>query len=230
MSNQDDMHCWRIAVVEDHALQRRHTEQLLNAEQDFHVVFSGESTSDMLRWIRSVDRTEWPQLLVLDLMIERQPSVDVRLVKSLVDAGLRIVVLSALASPPLVRGVIRAGVNGVIGKRDTEATILEAIRAVLAGEEWMTTELASVIAGDPDRPKLSIQEENALVLYASGLTLSEVAFSMNVKPDTAKQYLDRVKSKYNSAGVEAKSKVDLSRIAWMDGYLDPRSPRAQSEL
>lgn len=87
----------------------------------------------------------------------------------------------------------------------------------------MTPELATVIAGDPDRPKLSIQEERALVLYASGLTLDAVAESIGVKPDTAKQYLERVKKKYAAVGRPARTKVDLSRVALADGYLDPTS-------
>ncbi len=221
MCPQAEVESWRIAIVEDHLLQRRYTEQLLGAEHDFRIVFSGESTPEFLAWLRQSVREERPHLLVLDLLIDRRPSVDVKLIEALLSAGLRIVVLSALASPPLVRSIVRVGVNGIVGKRDTEEDIITAVRAVLRGEEWMTTELAAIIAGDPDRPSLSIQEERALVLYASGLTIEEVAASMNLKRDTAKQYLNRVKAKYSAAGVPTRTKLDLSRIAWTDGYVDP---------
>lgn len=219
---------WRIAIVEDHVLQRKHVEFLLNAEEDFAVVFSGESTLDFVTWLREQDGLDALDLLVLDLMIERRPSVDVKLVESLIRAGMQIVVFSALASPLLVRDIIRSGVQGIVSKRDAEEDIIEAIRGVLRDEAWMTTELANVIAGDPDRPRLSIQEERALVLYASGLTIAEVAKSMNIKSDTAKQYLDRVKAKYSSIGVVARSKLDLSRIAWVHGYSDPVLPRNEN--
>ncbi|PII84862.1 hypothetical protein BMH25_03175 [Leucobacter sp. OLCALW19] len=179
-----------------------------------------------MAWARSVPRERRPHLLVLDLMVDREPSVDVELVASLLAAGLRIVVLSALASPPLVRGIVRAGVSGIVGKRDSEADILAAIRAVLRGDEWMTPELASVIAGDPERPSLSVQEERALVLYASGLTVDQVGEAMNIGRETAKQYLDRVRKKYASVGIAVSSKLDFGRIAWVEGYLDPGFPAA----
>lgn len=214
----------RIAIVEDHVLQRRRTEQLITADRGLRVVFSGESMPAFLRWLRGAPSSAHPQLLVLDLQIDRQPSVDVSLVSSLLRAGLRIVVLSALASPPLVRGVVRAGVQGVVGKRDSEEDVLSAIHAVLRGQEWMSTEAAGVIAGDPQRPTLSIQEERCLILYASGLTLDEVASTVNIKPDTAKQYLNRVRAKYSAVGVQARTKLDLTRIAWLDGYVDPLLP------
>ncbi|MDP5226572.1 MULTISPECIES: response regulator transcription factor [Arthrobacter] len=217
---------WRVAIVEDHLLQRNRTEELVTRGEDFDIVFSGSSAPEFVTWVRAAPPGQWPHLLLLDLMVDRAPSVDVELVKALLKTGLRIVVISALASPPLTRSIIRAGVTGVVGKRDSEEDIVKAIRAVLRGEDWMTSEVASLIAGDPDRPALSIQEERALVLYASGLTLEQVATAMNVGRETAKQYLDRVKKKYASAGFMVRSKLDFGRIAWSDGYLDATPRRA----
>lgn len=221
--DQDRTRC-RVAVVEDHTLQRTRTEELLLAAGEFDLVFSGETAPEFMTWLRSADRSERPHLLVLDLMVERQPSVDVDLIGALIDAGLKIVVLSALASPHLVRQIVQVGVPAIVGKRDDERAVLDAIRAVLRGEEWMTEELATVIAGDPGRPALSIQEERALVLYASGLTMQQVADAMNIGRETAKQYLDRVKRKYAAAGVSVKSKLDYGRVAWTAGYVDPTRP------
>lgn len=223
MSNGDKRKA-RVAIVEDHLLQRARTEELLTRSQNYEVVFSGETAPAFVRWAEATPREGRPHLLILDLMVNRQPSVDPAHVKMLVKAGLKVLVLSALASPSLVRQVVRAGVSGVVGKRDSEEDILAAVAAVLSGEEWMTAELASVIAGDPERPALSLQEERALVLYASGLSVEEVGAAMNIGRETAKRYLDRVKKKYASAGVPVRSKLDYGRVAWADGYLDPSLP------
>lgn len=212
---------YRVAIIEDHLLQRNRTEELIRAQDDFELVFSGESSPEFMSWLASSSFELRPHVIILDLMVERAPSVDVAVVKSLLSEGHRIVVLSALASPPLVRSIVQAGVTAIVGKRDTEEDILAAIRATVRGQEWVTTELAAVIAGDPDRPKLSIQEERALVLYATGLSLDEVAAAMNVQPYTARQYINRVKSKYTAAGIPARTRLDLGRIAWADGYIEP---------
>lgn len=212
---------FRVAIVEDHLLQRQRTEQLVNGAEELRVVFSGETAPAFVAWLRQAPKSRHPHVLVLDLRVDRRPGVDAALVRRFLRAGLKIVVLSALSSPPLVRDVLAAGVRVIVGKRDSEADVLAAIRAAIRGEEWLTTELADVIADGPGRPRLSSQEKRALVLYASGLTVGEVATSMNVKPDTAKQYLERVKAKYTAAGFSARSKLDLSRIAWVDGYVEP---------
>ncbi len=210
----------RIALVEDHLLQRRRTEEILGREADLVVVASCSTLPELVAWLERAPAANRPDLVVLDLSVDRGPSVDPATVRDLVRGGIRVLVLSALASPPLVRAVVRAGVSGVVGKRDSEQDVIDAVWTILESGEWMTPELAAVIAGDGERPQLSDQEERALVLYASGLTLGGVAAALGVKPETAKTYLSRVKSKYAAVGRPVRTKVDISRIASEDGYVD----------
>lgn len=218
----DETPFWRVAIVEDHLLQRRRTEELLTAEASLTVVRSCETLTELLSWLRTTDARTRPHLVVLDLMVDRGDDARPEQIRQLTDAGIRVLILSALASPSQVRDVLRVGVHGVVGKRDSEAEIVEAVWAVLGRKTWITSELASVMAGDPGRPSLSDQEERALVLYASGLTLEAVASAIGVQPGTAKKYLERVKDKYAEAGRPVRTKIDLNRAAVRDGYLDER--------
>lgn len=220
MGTGEGSEVWQVALVEDHLLQRRRTEEILARESGLVVVASCSTLPEFLAWLRRAPVSARPHLLVLDLSVDRGPSVDPEIVARLVGAGLRVLVLSAMASPPLVRGVIKAGIAGIVGKHDSEQDVVDAVWTVLRRGEWMTPDLAAVIAADADRPQLSDQEERALVLYASGLTLGDVAKALGVKQDTAKTYIARVKSKYAAAGRTVRSKVDLSRIAIDDGYVD----------
>ncbi|WP_232678530.1 response regulator transcription factor [Nocardioides sp. R-C-SC26] len=211
---------YRVAIVEDHALQRERTEEVLHERAGVRVVARCEHLPQFVAWLERAPREERPHLLVLDLSVDRGPAVDPELVASLVRGGLRVLVLSAMASPALVRQVMRAGVAGFVGKRDPATDLVDAVHTVLSGGEWMTPDMANVIVNDPGRPALSDQEERALVLYASGLTLEAVAAGIGVKRDTAKKYIDVVKRKYAEAGRSVRSKTDLYRAAVADGYLD----------
>lgn len=70
------------------------------------------------------------------------------------------------------------------------------------------------------QPHFSIQELSALQLYASGLQLVEVATQMGVKVTTAKEYVQRVRQKYEAVGRPAPSKLHLRINAQQDGLLD----------
>ncbi len=209
----------RVAVVEDHLLQRQHTMALLAAEPGLKVVHSCDSFPEFLAWYGQANPLDRPNLLILDLMVDRGPSADPTRVATLINLGVRVLVLSAFASPALVRAMLRAGVQGFVGKRDDPQDITAAVWTILDDRPWVTPELAGVIAGDPARPQLSDQEERTLVLYASGLTLPAVAAALGVRPDTAKKYLDRVKAKYAASGREVRTKVDLHREAHRDGFI-----------
>ncbi|HNI69954.1 MAG TPA: response regulator, partial [Marmoricola sp.] len=195
-ADSKDRDYWRVAIVEDHLLQRKRTEELVSSQDGVRVVWSGEKLTDFVAWARNQSIRTRPHLLILDLMVDRVGEVDPHLVRKLVDGGLRVLVVSAMASVPLVRSIIRAGVHGVVSKRDSEDEVIAALWAALERRQWITPEVASMIAGDANRPRLSDQEERALVLYASGLTLDEVAKSLGVQPNTAKKYLERAKRKY----------------------------------
>lgn len=212
---------WNVAVVEDHLLQRKRTEELVAAQPGLHPVWSGETLPEFLAWLERVSENDRPHLLLLDLMVERGPSVTTEAVETVVHAGIRILVISALASPALIRRVIRAGVDGVVGKRDSEADIVAAIWTALGRGHWMTPELAGIIASDENRPALSEQEERVLVLYASGLTLESVGEALGIKSDTAKKYLYRVKVKYAAVGRSVNTKLELNEAARQDGLLEP---------
>lgn len=213
-------HRWNVAVVEDHLLQRKRTEELVAAQPGLRAVWSGETLPEFLAWVDGAPPEDRPHLLLLDLMVERGPSATPEQIETVIAAGIRVLVISALASPTLIRRVIRAGVVGVVGKRDSEADIVAAVWTALGQGSWMTPELASVIVGDEHRPALSEQEERVLVLYASGLTLEGVAEALGIKADTAKKYLNRVKVKYAAAGRPASTKLELNEVARQDGLLD----------
>jgi len=210
---------YRIAVVEDHLLQRTYTSALLGQQPHLEVVRKAETLPSLMGWLRTAPSDAWPQLVLLDLMAERQPNALPSDVKTLVEAGTRVLIFSALASPPLVRRMLREGAQGVLGKRDGETEILRAVDTVLRGGFWHSTEWAGIVAHDPERPALSDQEERVLVLYATGLSLEAVAAAVGVQRETAKKYLQRVKSKYAAIDRPAGSRIELYRAAHTDGYI-----------
>jgi DNA-binding NarL/FixJ family response regulator len=209
---------WRIAIIEDHLLQRERTREILGAQPGLQVVGCFTSLPEFLRWQGNAERSQRPHLLVLDLQVDRGPDVDPEVVRALMNTGVRVLVLSAFASTALLRAMLKVGVSAFVGKRDSAETIVAATWAVLERRTWMTPEIAWILSNAPDQPSLSIQEERALVLYASGMTLNAVAEALGVKPATAKSYLDRVKAKYDAVNRPIRTKVDMRDVVNADGY------------
>jgi DNA-binding NarL/FixJ family response regulator len=205
----------RVVILDDHALFHQALMSWLQAQgPSIDVAYAGAEVDRALAAAPGSDVV----LLDLDLGAEAPPLAE--LVAGFQEAGCRVLIVSALGSPRVVRQGLAAGAMGYMSKREDPSALLDAIRAVASGEGFLTPEMAAILAESPqDVPNLSIQELSALRFYASGLKLDSVARRMNVSPATAKEYLDRVRAKYASAHREVRTKSDMRRAAVEDGFL-----------
>jgi two-component system capsular synthesis response regulator RcsB len=100
---------------------------------------------------------------------------------------LPVIVLTMIHNPALVRGMLGAGVNGVVGKAAMTRELLLAIRAVAAGRSYVGEHVRDAVADPPaseagqddvagnDPSALSRREAEIVRLYASGLTITQIA-------------------------------------------------------
>ncbi len=210
----------RVVILDDHALFHQALEAWLTANApEVTIAYSGSAVIPALNGARDADVV----LLDLDLGADVPPLPE--LVKDFRSTGAQILIVSALGSPSIVRAGLRAGALGYMSKREPPVELLGAIRAVAAGDGFLTPEMASILAEAPDEvPHLSVQELTALRLYASGMKLESVARRMNVSPATAKEYLDRVRNKYAAANRHVRTKAELAQAAEADGFMPQVKP------
>lgn len=116
---------------------------------------------------------------------------------------------------------LRAGAAGILSKGEDLATIALAVRTVLAGEPFLSSDWAAVLSdeGESLAPHLTPREMEAVRLYAAGMKLTSVARRLHVSEDTARTYLLRARSKYADVGRPAPTKTDLYIRAVEDGLL-----------
>ncbi|MEI8083942.1 MAG: response regulator transcription factor [Actinomycetes bacterium] len=205
-----------IAIIDDHVLVRDGMVGALRDRRDLAVVLVGDDPKAVLKF------NPPPDLVLLDLDLDGD-AVSPSDAAAMIDRGSRVLVVSALGLPCLVRDMVRAGVAGFVPKRDSWQSLLQAIDTVLRGEHWTSPDLAAMLANDdsPDRPCLGDRERRVLMLYASGLKMSSVAHQLGISPHTAKEYLDRVRDKYTAVGRPVGTKLDLYREAVRDGFINP---------
>jgi DNA-binding NarL/FixJ family response regulator len=93
---------------------------------------------------------------------------------------------------------------------------------VAAGMLVNNLQTTAAIDADHDftSAKLSPREQEVLSLYASGLALKQVAYSLNITVSTAKEHIDRVRNKYATIGRPAVNKTELLLRAIEDGLIE----------
>jgi DNA-binding NarL/FixJ family response regulator len=205
----------RIAIIEDHPLMLRALSSNLALHlPDTEFIYQGKSLSDAL----SAITVSGCDLVLLDLDLgDGIPPI--QNLERLLATGTPVLIVSALAEQFLVRQALTNGASGFISKNANEATLIDAVKSIISGENYMSADIATILLCGKTDPGLSAQEKQALSLYASGLKLDAVARSMNLSRSTASEYIQRARKKYIKVGVNLPTKTDLYRQAQKDGLL-----------
>ncbi len=91
---------------------------------------------------------------------------------------LRIVVLTVIDNPSILRAMLELGVQGLVGKISAMEDLAAAIGAVSAGRSYISADLLAKLDADTDMPQLadlSAREAEVIRLFVDGLSVSEIA-------------------------------------------------------
>lgn len=189
----------------------------------------GVQLSDKSNGIRSVlSACSWAELLaheefpadvtVFDLNLNDGIPTDTK-VRTLVAAGSRVVVMSRHAHRYTVDRALRAGALAFVPKAARPQELVAAVHAAARGHRY-TSEGANAATPMPKDPLLGEREMKAIELYATGMSIKEVAIDMGTTEETVKSYVKRARRKYRNVGIDLGTKIRLRRYALHAGWLD----------
>lgn len=207
----------RVAIVDDHTLVLEGITACLAHHPSLRVVAS-EPT-----WIGLLSHPEFPvDVVVLDLHLKDRISISNKM-KTLAAAGCQSIVMSWHADASTIFSAVGYGARGFVPKSEPAAELVRAITCAARGEQYCNrpmTDAFAVIERN-ETPRLGNQERRALMLYATGIPVKEVAVTMGTTEDTVKSYIKRGRRKYRAAGIDIGTRVLLRRQSTIEGWLSP---------
>lgn len=208
-----------VAIVDDHDAIRLGFKGAC-IENQIELCSSSGSVSGLLK----KNDLKCCDVVVLDLSLADGSLVEDN-VRRIVSTGTQVVIFSIADKQALIRAALRAGAAAVVPKAQTMDELIATIRLVADGVVVNNLQTTAAIDGDAEfkAANLSPREREVLSLYASGLALKQVATALDIKLSTAKEHIDRVRSKYSGVGRTASTKTDLLLRAIEDGIIDEGS-------
>lgn len=203
----------RVVVAEDHHVVRSALTSLLSKEEDFLVV--GEA-ADGNNLMRMVEKTQ-PDVLLMDVQMPGHKPVEATHFLRQQYPQVRIIVLSAFDLPEYVIGLLKAGVTGYVLKDDAADTLVQAIRAVADGEQWVSPQVAKILVKSVranrvnEAVKLTRRETEVLRLMAMGKTNSQIAQELFISEQTVKNHISNL---FRKLGVETRVDAVLYAICY----------------
>lgn len=205
----------RVAVVDDYQMvvdgliTHLHT-----AGSDINVVIKATS------WDELTNHPEYPaDVTVLDLNLGDHIRIETK-IRALIAAGSGVVLISRHTSAIAIVRALAAGALGYVPKTATAKELVTAVRAVARGEQHVSDLYEPPQHTIDTTITIGPQEQRALVLYATGRTIRDVAQELETTEETAKSYVKRARSKYRKAGIDLGTKVSLRRYASLEGWIE----------
>ena len=196
----------KILIADDHPLLCEALCQTLSREPDMEVVGkagNGEEAVNMASKLK-------PDIIIMDIIMPKFDGIEAsKRIKSS-EPNIAILILTAYDDDSYVLGLLEAGAAGYLLKSARGQDLIEAVRAIRAGESVLHPEIiekllkrAMLKSSGILKPRaselLSEREKEMLKLLATGLGNKEIAQRLNLSLRTVKAHMSNIFTKMNVA-------------------------------
>ena len=195
----------RILLVDDHPLVREGLANLISQQPDFEICGEAGNEPQALELIGSVQ----PDVAIVDITLETGSGLElIRNIKALYPA-VKTLVLSMHDEGLYAERALRAGARGYLMKREAAKKIIDGIRAVLAGQLYVSEKIISQMtekfveggtaAAISPVEQLSNRELEVFQLLGRGHNTRQISEHLHVGFKTVQAYNARIKEKLRLA-------------------------------
>lgn len=209
----------RLVLADDHPLILTGLNNLFMLEQDMEVLASCTSGNEALKEVRQ----SLPDVVLLDIRMPGMSGLEVA--RAIRQEGLatRVVLLTATLDDAEMIEALQLGVNGIVLKEMAPKLLVQCIRKVHAGEQWVERnasrqaleKMLKKESGEREVAALLTHREIDLVrMVASGLRNREIGEKLFISEGTVKVHLHNIYEKLKVDG-----RMALSRYAREKGLV-----------
>ena len=207
----------RILLADDHPVVRRGFQMILAEQSDMEIVGEAGNGREALELAAKLK----PDVVVMDVAMPELNGIEARRRMAESAPHARVLALSMHKDSVYVRETLRAGARGYLLKDSVAADLVSAVRAVAAGEGYLSPAVSDAVLDDYRRhvtnpiDLLTSREREVLQMLAEGKTNKEIAGVLNLSVYTVDAHRGRIMEKLNVHSIN-----ELVRFAVRNGLID----------
>jgi DNA-binding NarL/FixJ family response regulator len=201
----------RVLIVDDHPILREGLAAVIEGEPDLSIVAEGSNGREAIECFRA----HRPDVTLMDLQM---PDMDGIAATAAIHAewpAAKIVMLTTYRGDSQALRALKAGASGYLLKSMVRTNLLEAIRAVHAGQRYIPREIAAELAAHVMDEPLSGREIEVLQRIAAGGSNKVIASQLSISEDTVKSHIRNIMGK-----LSANDRTHAVTIAIRRGIID----------
>ena len=207
----------RVLLADDHTLVLDGFRKLL--EDRCEIVGVAEDGRTLLRMAEELQ----PDIVTLDISMPQLNGIDAARKLKKILPRIKLIFVTMHADSAYVNEAFKAGASGYLLKRSAGSELLQAIESAMGGQCYVTPLVAqglvkSVITGGrpaalKDEP-LTARQREVLQLVAEGMTVKEIATTLNISPKTVEYHKSQIMTQ-----LDLHTTAELTRYALAHGLI-----------
>ncbi|MGJ8659417.1 response regulator [Cellulophaga fucicola] len=214
------MKTYNLIIADDHKMFIDGLMSILQDAPEFNVTTTAKNGAQVVKYL-DINGAEDIHLLVTDLTMPEMDGIELNSIVKERFPGLKTLVVSMHIDGAMIDTLIRANVDGYVPKNAEKEELLEAIRTIIGGEKYFSTEIKkaytdAMFANKKEKEiSLTNREKEVLKLIAEEYTTQEIADELFLSKHTIESYRKNLISKLN-----VKNLAGLTKHAIKMGLLD----------
>ena len=218
----------RILLIDDHTLFRESLVPILQDLSDDAIVYEASDPEEALRILRHYESID---LILMDLGFPNSSAWDSFPAIKAQQIATPVVILTGSEQVDDIQRALNEGISGYLSKSCSRHELLGAIKAILAGDIYVSPHLLSILKsravqeppGQYTTPQtsLSSRQMEVLELLGRGLSNKGIARELDVSEGTIKLHVSSILKSLNvrnrTEAVIAASRMGLAKTADKDG-------------
>jgi two-component system NarL family response regulator len=181
----------RVLIVDDHSIVRQGLATIINRDPDMTVVAQAEDGQQAI----ALFREHQPDVTLMDLRMPHMGGVEAISTICAEFRSARIIVLTTYDGDDDIYRGLQAGAQGYLLKDAKPNELLDAVRIVHQGQQYISPEVGAKLVQRMTNPELSERELAVLRLVAQGMNNLDIATALNISESTVKSHINRILSK-----------------------------------
>ena len=181
----------RVLIVDDHSIVRQGLATIINRDPEMTVIAQAEDGQQAIACFGK----HQPDVTLMDLRMPQMGGVEAITAICAQFKSARIIVLTTYDSDEDIYRGLQAGAKGYLLKDAKPNELLNAIRMINRGQQYIPPEVGAKLAQRMSNPELSHRELEVLRLMGQGMSNSDIATALTIGESTVKSHVNRILSK-----------------------------------